>query len=437
MAHFLISGGRRLAPVFAASVLALVLSGCQTTAQQPAPAAASKPAPAPEKITSRFDDGTYGFMLSSVPTIPGAKPLRTVTTRQAFEGSGVYYFNDAQESNFRFAGKDAQGRYTVKETYAKGQPHGFTLGTSLTPVVRNGRTVSIENPSWLTEEKDGSVTLTANTSGAPLSVRVKLWAFDVSGEYVYKYLRTRLNYPTSTAETTTARFPKGSIAYMPQIFMPEDQFVVLRPNAFTGAGSVEGFVRNFSRDIPYCLSYLAREGYVPYGVSFDAKLLSAGSAQTTYKTVTETKWVKGKNGKKVKKTVTKKVPVVREAAIPETGSVNLMPVKTGTVFCERTSTTPAATGTYRMMTLNGTRGLAMQFPATVRAPDTGIFELSRNAVSLALVEMNKNGTTSVVPGYRIVANQPVTDFQYRFNETAATAVRQAIAEAKKSAAPAK
>lgn len=429
MAHFLKNSGRGLAPAVAAASALLILSGCQTTAQVSAETKAADPIE--EAVTSRFDDGTYGFMVSSVPTIPGAKPLRSVTTRQAFEGSGVYYFNDAEESNFRTTGKDAQGRYTVKETYAQGKNHGFSLTTSMTPVVRNGRTVSIENPSYLTEEKDGSVTLTANTGSDPLTMRVKLWAFDVSGEFVYKYLRTRLNYPTSAAETTTARFPAGSVAYMPQVYMTQDQFVVLRPNAFTGAGSVEGFVRNFSRDIPYCLSYLAREGYKPYGVSFDSKQLAAASGATTYKTVTTTRWVKNKQGKKVKQTVTKKVPVVSEAKIPATGSVNLMSVKEGTVFCERTSATPAASGTYTIQTLNGTRGLSMQFPATVRAPDTGIFELSRGAVSLALVEMNKSGNVSVVPGYRILANQPVTDFQYRFNETAAKAVREAIAAAKK------
>ena len=432
MIHTLISCCRRHAPALAASALAVFLAGCQTPVQQPA--APASPKPAAPVTGSRFDDGTYGFMVSSVPTIQGAKPLRGLSTRQAFDGSGVYYFNGAEESNFRDAGPDGSGRYIVKETYAKGQAHGFTLATSLTPIVRNGRTVSIENPSTLTEEKDGSVTLTAGSDGAPVSVRVKLWAFDVSGQYVYKYLRTRLNYPTDAARVTSARFPAGSIAYMPQIFMPEDQFVVLRPGAFTGASTVEDFVRNFSRDIPYCLSYLAREGYKPYGVSFDASQLSAASGKTVYKTVKETRWEKGRNGKKVKKTVTRKVPVSAGSTVPETGTVNLMSVKSDTVFCSRASSTPAATGTYRILTLNGTRGLAMQFPAAVRAPDTGIFELSRHAVTPALVEMSKNGRTSVVPGYRVLANQPVTDFQYRFNETAAKAVRSAIAEASRSSA---
>lgn len=423
----------RLSAVAAAAACALLLGGCQSAPkaaapakQEPAPAAAAE---TPVPVTGdRFSDGTYGFMLSSVPSIKGARPLKSLSTREAFENKGVYYFNDTEESSFRITGKDAQNHYAVQESFTKGKLHGFAMNTNLTPVVRNGEAVSIENPSYITEESDGSVKVTGVTGSTPLSLRLKLWAFDVSGLPVYKFLRTRTNYPTDTARYTTAVFPKGSIAYMPQVFASEDTFIVLHPNSFTGSGSVEGFVRNFSKDIPYCLSYLSREGYQAYGVSFDSSALSAGSA-TTYKTVKQTTWVKNKRGKKVKKVITKKVPVTSQSSVPASGPVSLMHVKTGTVFCQRTTDTPAAKGTYKIVTLNGTRGLSMAFPATVRAPDTGIFELSRNAVSPALVEMKKGNTVSVVPGYHVHANIPVTDFQYRFNDTAAAAVRKAIAEA--------
>ncbi len=418
MNHFI-----RFAAPAAAAVCAAVLAGCETTAPQ-STAASQQTA---EKVpASRFDDGTYGFMHSSVPSIKGARPLGTVTTLQAFQGDGVYYFNDKEESSFRIGKADSMGRYQVTETYSKGQKaHGFAWGTNVKSLVRNGAAISAEFPAYLTADADGAVRLYSDTSSAPVVMRVKLFAFDVSGEYIYHYLRDRQNYPTATAGTTTAKFPKGSIAYMPQISLVSDAYAVLNPNAFTGAGSVEGFARNFSKDIPYCLSYLPREGYAAYGVKFDpATVPSASGAKTEYKTVTRTRTVKNKKGKLVKQTYKERVAVVTESSkLPESGKVSLMNVKTGTVFCQASSATPAATGTYTVRTADGTRGMAMDFPASVKAPDTGIFELSRNAVSIALVEMKKNSSTSVVPGFFVKANQPITDFQYRFNKTAADAVR--------------
>ncbi len=429
---------RRTASAAVAVLLAAALAGCETSPSKASDASAAASQASAESVKAeapsadRFGDGTYGFMLSKVPVVKGAKPI-SMTTLDAFKGEGVYYFNDREESNFRIGEKTGDNSYTVKETYPEGQKaHGFAWGTNVESIVRSGVSVSADFPRTLTTEADGSVKLYSDSSATPVTLRVKLYAFDVSGQHVFHYLRTRNNYPTQTAGTTNAVFPKGSVAYMPQISAVQDEYVVLKPNAFTGAGSVEGFARNFSGSIPYCLSYLPREGFKAYGITFDgAQSGAAANAKTTYKYVTKTRYVKNKKGKKVKQTYKVKVPVTTtasSAAPGNTGKVSLLPVKTGTVFCQSTSKTPVANGNYTIRTVDGTKGLAVEFPVDVKAPDTGIFELSRNALSIALVEMKRGKTTSVVPGYYLKANLPITDFQYRFNATAAKAVRQALSE---------
>ncbi len=95
----------------------LALSGCETLSGNPASATTSASPSAPETVISnseRFSDGTYGFMLTEVPRIPGAKPLGSISTLAAFQGDGVFYFNESDESSFRVAGKNASGRYAVK-----------------------------------------------------------------------------------------------------------------------------------------------------------------------------------------------------------------------------------------------------------------------------------------------------------------------------------
>ena len=113
--------------------------------------------------------------------------------------------------------------------------------------------------------------------------------------------------------------------------------------------------------------------------------------------------------------------------------MSLYSVKTGTVFCQSTSKTPETRGSYSIKTVDGTKGIAFSFPSTVKAPDTGIFELSRDAVSLALVEIHRGKSTTVVPGYFVKADKPITDFQYRFNGVAAKAVREALASVRQQA----
>ena len=418
----------------AAAVCALTLAGCQTTGQKTASApSAQESSSVVAESVNRFDDGTYGFMLTQVPSIKGAKPLG-LTTLQAFEGEGVYYFYDREESNFRIDQKKNDTTYTVKETYPKGQKaHGFAWGTNVNSIVRSGNSVSAEFPSYLTSEPDGSVKLYSDNSKNPVAMRLKLYAFDVSGQYIYHYLRSRTNYPTPAAGVISARFPKGSVVYMPQIAMTQDQYVVLKPDAFTGAGNVEGFVRTFSRDIPYCLSYLPRVGFKAYGVVFDPT--AGAAAPTQFKVVTKTRYVKNKRGKRVKQRYQEKVAIPAEgaSAIPTNGEVSLYSVKTGTVFCQSTSKTPETRGSYSIKTVDGTKGIAFSFPSTVKAPDTGIFELSRDAVSLALVEIHRGKSTTVVPGYFVKADKPITDFQYRFNGVAAKAVREALASVRQQA----
>jgi hypothetical protein len=152
--------------------------------------------------------------------------------------------------------------------------------------------------------------------------------------------------------------------------------------SFTGATDTAQFVGNFSKQIPYCLSYEDRNGAKPYAMFFKAGAKGAGQVQ-------------------------------------------LFPAKTGTLFCDRTSTEVAAEGKWEERTVGGTKAVVLSFPAHVDPLDTGVSNVERESAKIAFVQPTK-GTPGVRPGKLYEAGAKIYDFQYRFNKAAADAVRQAM-----------
>ena len=130
----------------------------------------------------------------------------------------------------------------------------------------------------------------------PLRIAVTLQPFDVSDMPIQPFLRTPDNYPKQeAARAGSARFPANSVAYLVVARFVDDVLVLPSKESFTGATDTMQFVGNFSKQIPYCLAYEDRNGAKPYAMFFRP----------------------GAKG---------------------SGSVQLFPAKTGTLFCDRTST---------------------------------------------------------------------------------------------------
>jgi hypothetical protein len=109
----------------------------------------------------------------------------------------------------------------------------------------------------------------------------------------------------------------------------------------------------------------------------------------------------------------------------KSGPVQLHAAKTGTLFCDRTSTDVMAEGTWEERTVAGTKAVVLSFPANVDPLDTGVSNHERESARIAFIEPTR-GTPGVRPGKLYQAGAKVYDFQYRFNKTAADAVKQAI-----------
>jgi hypothetical protein len=198
------------------------------------------------------------------------------------------------------------------------------------------------------------------------------------------FLRTPDNYPKhEAARAGSVRFPAGSIAYLSTGRFIDDVLMLPRRESFTGAGDTTQFVGNFSRKIPYCLAYEDRKGAKPYAMFF----------KTT-------------GGKK--------------------GPVILYPAKTGTLFCDRDGPEAIGEGEWEEKVVGGTRAVVVSFSAQVDPLDTGVSNVERESARIAFIEPTK-GLPGVRPGKLYQAGARVYDFQYRFNRTAADAIRQALA----------
>ncbi len=355
----------------AATALALVLAGCATTPTPP-PAAAAAPAsvlpvygPTPEPVA-----------------VPGAKAI-SVSAFEALRGDGVFYFNGTRMTQLRINGNQNGQLWPVYESTTDADTTSFNGHIDAYTLVRDGERFPVGKPSFASPGDKGQAVL--QFGGAkPVRVAVSFKAFDVSGLPVNAFLRTQSNHPKPEANKAgSARFPSGAVAYLAEVRFLDDVLMLPKRESFTGAKDTAQMVSNFSRNIPFCLSYEDRNGAKPYALHFKPN----GSA--------------------------KQGPAVVYAA------------KTGTLFCARANEEVLAEGRWEERVVGGTRAVVLDFPSRVDPLDTGVNYAEREAAKLAFIEPTK-GAPGVRPGKLYLAGARVIDYQYRFNKTAADAVRAAV-----------
>ena len=325
---------------------------------------------------------TYGTLREPVP-VPGAKPVNQPAI-EALKGDGLFYIYGSRIANLKASATPGEGnRHALTETSSDAKTGSLNSHIDVGSFVLNGERRSAGRPNFAIPAPDGSVYLVYSAADNPLRIAVTLQPFDVSDMPIQPFLRTPDNYPKQeAAKAGSTRFPANSVAYLVVARFVDDVLVLPSKESFTGATDTMQFVSNFSKQIPYCLAYEDRNGAKPYAMFF--KPGTKGS-----------------------------------------GSVQLFPAKTGTLFCDRTSTEVMAEGKWEERTVGGTKAVVLSFPALVDPLDTGVSNVERESARIAFVQPTK-GTPGVRPGKLYAAGAKIYDYQYRFNKTAADAVRQAM-----------
>lgn len=375
--------------LFGLSAASLLLAGCANTVVSPAPIDEIKASPAAKSAKKAPDK-----------PIPMAMP-----TIDALKGDGLYYFDNAEPSRFFITDAIAtNGRRPVKEEFRRGGSHGFTWGSGAAAVLRNGRAMDPKAVESVSVGKNGAVMLhfkpTEKTAGKDaMMLSLKLEAYDLSGLPIGDYLVTRSGKSTPAGYFIAGRyvFPKGSVGYRAVLTTSRDEVIVPTKQAFTGSNSIEAFSKRFTKEIPYCLRYVPGKRAEPIGMRFDEPI------------VKKTERIKGR--------------MVEKA---QSGEVALYPVKKGTLFCEKTSDRPIAEADWTLRWVNGTRTISFEFPESIDANDFGVPRAHRNALRVALAEEKIGRTVKLVPARLWLKNRPITDYQWRFNRTAAEAVEAAL-----------
>lgn len=325
---------------------------------------------------------TYGPLKQPRP-VQGAKPLPSPGL-DALRGDGIYLIYGSRVANLRAADKPgAENRYALTETTNDAKTGAVHSNIDAANFVLNGERRPVGRPNFAIPAPDGTIYMIFSGQN-PLRVAVTLQAFDVAGQHMQPFLRTPDNYlKQEAAKVGSAVFPPGSVAYMVVARFIDDVLMLPARESFTGASSTGQFVGNFSKQIPYCLAYEDRKGAKPY-----AMLFKPGGAKK--------------------------------------GEVELFAAKTGTLFCDRDGVKPLDDGEWEERTIAGTRAVVLSFPANVDPLDTGVTNVERESAKIAFIEPSK-GTPGVRPGKLYQAGAKIYDYQYRFNKTAADAVRSALA----------
>ena len=331
-------------------------------------------------LAQAADVPTYGPLPHPVP-VPGSRAT-TVAGIDALKGDGLFYILGTKVANLRLAGPAGQdNRFPLTETSIDGKTGPLNGHLDVGNFVLNGERRAVGRPNFAIPALDGSMYL-VYAGESPLRLAVTLQAFDVSDLPIQPFLRTPDNYPNQEATRAgSARFPANSMAYLVTARFVDDVLVLPGKESFTGASDTAQLIGNFSKQIPYCLSYEDRKGAKPYAMFF-------------------------KPGTKA-------------------GPVQLYSAKTGTLFCDRTSPDVLAEGMWEERMVGGTRAVVLSFPANVDPLDTGVSNHERESARIAFIQPTR-GTPGVRPGKMYQAGAKIYDFQYRFNKTAADAVKQAI-----------
>jgi hypothetical protein len=306
-----------------------------------------------------------------------------VSALQALGGDGLFKFSGPYMTNLRIGGPAQGNRHPLVEKAEDARSVSFNGHIDAGSFVIEGERFRVASPTHAIGVPDGSVQVVYG-GAKPVHLSVRLEAFDVSGQPMRPFLRTARNYATSeSAKVVDRRFPAGSVAYIVHAQFLDDVLVLPSEESFSGAANTRALVTNFSKNIPFCLSYEDRKGARPYAVIF------------------------------------------RDAAATK-GRVSVYPAKPGTVFCTKGSEQAIAEGRWEEVTVAGTKAVVLGFGADVNPLDTGVTDVESAAAAIAFVEPRK-GAPGVRPGKLYRAGVGIVDNEFRFNGTAAQAIRAALA----------
>lgn len=334
------------------------------------------------------------------PAAPAAPAPVTVTTLEALQGDGLFFFDDNTQSRLQISDRaDRHGTYRVTETFTPGKHHGFSWGTGAAALLNRGRAVKPEHPDRLKRISNDHVVLTFKDH-KDLRLHIRLEPTNVAGEPIRDYLKTRAGRPSTASHfiRETEVFPDGAVAFRPVLWIERDELIIPSTTAFTGSKRLEDFSLRFTRATPYCLRFLPGKRVEPIGLNFREPIVK--------------KTERTRSGRHVEKA--------------QSGTVDLYRTKKGTLFCQKISPERYASADWHLRYINGTRALTFDFPDRVPAPDFGLSPVNRNKMRIAIAEQNVGGDKKAVPAYVWLKNAPVRDAQYRFNAVAARAVQNAI-----------
>lgn len=313
--------------------------------------------------------------------VPGARPVNQGAF-EALQGDGIFYFNGTRMTQLRL-GEGSGGRWPVVENTSDANTSTLNGHIDMSSLVRDGERQPLGRPTSAAPGEGGTVVL-SYPSKHPVRVAVRMKAFDVAGLPIRYFLRTPDNQPKpESGRVGDARFPADAVAYLAEMRFLEDSLMLPKKESFTGAKDTQQMVANFSRAIPYCLSYEDRNGAKPYALQF------------------------------------KSTPGAKK------GEAVVYMAKTGTLFCARANDEVVGEGEWEERTVGGTRAVVLSFAAKVDPLDTGVTHAEREAARIAFIEPTK-GAPGVRPGKLYQAGSRLLDYQYRFNKPAADAVRAAM-----------
>lgn len=360
-------------------------------------------------VSSAASDATASSVTRTADGKLILQPI-SVSAMSAFEGDGIYYFDNADRSEMRLGKAQKNGARPIVEKFPAGAHHGFTWGSGAVAVLRSGQALDAHGNATLTRVSDDTVRLTFVGGGkTPLNLKVKLVAYNLEGHPIGGKLVTRHNTPTSAGYIIGGRhvFPKGAIGYRTIVSTDRDEVLVPTRAAFTGSNSIEAFSGRFTKSIPYCLRYIPGPEAEPVGLRFTQAI----EKKTR------------KNGRRIEE-------------VGQSGEVTLLPVKRNTLFCAAEGSSQLSTATWRLRYVNGTRLIDFSFPDEVNAPSFGILPEHRKALFPAFAEEKMTSkatkgkkavtTTQVRPSIVWVGNTEIEDAQWRFNRVAADAISEAL-----------
>lgn len=313
--------------------------------------------------------------------VANAVPVKT-DAFAALKGDGVYYFSGTRMVNLRVGEKPEGDRFPLIEKTTDATVEAFNGNIDVRNFVRDGERRPVGKPTFAIPAADGTVQL-VYPSASPMQLKVSMQGYDVTGLSIREFLRTPENFTKpEAARAGDTKFPAGSVAYLSTVRFQDDALMLPGRESFTGAASTRQMVANFSKENPFCLAYDDRNGARPYAMMFRDPNATSGRVQ-------------------------------------------LYAAKPGTMFCARASEEVLAEGSWEETTIGGTKAIVLSFGANVDPLDTGVTEVEREAARIAFIEPRK-GAPGVRPGKLYRAGARIADYQYRFNATAATAVRSAL-----------